>query len=623
MWLLSPSGWPTYAPDNSDAELDLLDRGYAPIDTNQVAAAVAAYQAGSPAPVPQDPLTEAEAAAAVQGGTGPLALALRAALETGFAPSLLRQQYPDIAAASTPDDLPGLALWFKADALALADGAAVATWADASGNTGRDATQGTAGNRPVCKTNQLGGKPVVRFSAAASQHLTVPYGGEPGTIIVVGKQNTAGVFAAFCGAKGSEQGFAEAWTLRAQRGNPHWQAEFARADRRTSGTDDVTQFLAAQQPIPTGAFNLYMGTLDVGTRTLAFYRDGHAQRVQTTRSLGHTAAAMLIGAGWSYHAPGEFLDGDIAEIIQYDRELSPSELNVVGRYLADKYGIAYTPVASPPLLDTPLLLASFHYDERNQSNTLYLLGSAGGVAWRSINGPSPVYTNPNGQVKDCSIRRDDADGCFYVLHSDAPSAGSTFGLVRYDPHTRTSTRLGGISMAALAGVTNVWAPEWFEDFDGSLHVLFTGSTDNMATSNCYETHPLDDTLTTWSAPVNLTNGALGGSPIDFFVLRFVNTYYMWFKAAGPYVATASALTGPWTVTHSGNWGGWSTPNGNGYEGPSLVRHDGKWLLYADDGHLKVSTTTNDFAEGPFTDFVPVTFEPSTLPPMNHGTVIRI
>jgi hypothetical protein len=64
--------------------------------------------------------------------------------------------------SQTPDQIAGLKLWLKADSLSLSDGDPVSTWADSSGN-GNDATQGTAGLRPLYKTNIVGGKPVVRF----------------------------------------------------------------------------------------------------------------------------------------------------------------------------------------------------------------------------------------------------------------------------------------------------------------------------------------------------------------------------------------------------------------------------------------------------------------------------
>src|SRR4051812_27783985 len=79
-------------------------------------------------------------------------------------------------------DLPSVASWvalFEASRLTpVADGTAVSTWADASGNS-HDATQ-SGSNRPVYKiaANGINGRPVVRFTAASSQYMQTAAGGQ-------------------------------------------------------------------------------------------------------------------------------------------------------------------------------------------------------------------------------------------------------------------------------------------------------------------------------------------------------------------------------------------------------------------------------------------------------------
>lgn len=53
------------------------------------------------------------------------------------------------------------------------------------------------------------------------------------------------------------------------------------------------------------------------------------------------AQRFRLGSDISDSPPGQFWDGDIAEILIYDRALSVDELNEVGEYLAEKYGIDY------------------------------------------------------------------------------------------------------------------------------------------------------------------------------------------------------------------------------------------------------------------------------------------
>ncbi len=73
-------------------------------------------------------------------------------------------------AAASPIPTANLALWLKADALALNDGDAVSAWADSSGN-GRDATESGA-NRPTYKASIINGRPIIRFGG--THRLLIP-----------------------------------------------------------------------------------------------------------------------------------------------------------------------------------------------------------------------------------------------------------------------------------------------------------------------------------------------------------------------------------------------------------------------------------------------------------------
>lgn len=62
----------------------------------------------------------------------------------------------------TPTALSGLTVWYDASTLSEADDTGLASFPDLSGNA-RHATQGTAGNQPLVKTEILNGLRVVRF----------------------------------------------------------------------------------------------------------------------------------------------------------------------------------------------------------------------------------------------------------------------------------------------------------------------------------------------------------------------------------------------------------------------------------------------------------------------------
>jgi hypothetical protein len=68
--------------------------------------------------------------------------------------------------AVLPTDYANLELWLDADQITgLVDGNAVSPWTDQSGN-GFDASNGTAGSRPLYKTNIINGLPTVLFDGS-------------------------------------------------------------------------------------------------------------------------------------------------------------------------------------------------------------------------------------------------------------------------------------------------------------------------------------------------------------------------------------------------------------------------------------------------------------------------
>lgn len=97
------------------------------------------------------------------------------------------------AAPFSPSDISGLKLWLKADAITgLNDGDAVTTWSDSSGE-GDDATQSTAGQKPIYKTAIQNGLAVVRFDGS-NDVMAATLGADiaqPITAYIVAKLTTA------------------------------------------------------------------------------------------------------------------------------------------------------------------------------------------------------------------------------------------------------------------------------------------------------------------------------------------------------------------------------------------------------------------------------------------------
>ncbi len=129
----------------------------------------------------------------------------------------------------------------------------------------------------------------------------------------------------------------------------------------------------------------------------------------------------------------------------------------------------------------------------------------------------------------------------------------------------------------MTGVKDTWAPEWFKDTDGSVHLIVSIDTvDSQFKSYLYTAS--DDTLSNWSAPTPL---GIGPNYIDTFVVKLDAKYHAFTKnETSKYIehATAAALTGPWTFVGTGDWAGW----GSGKEGPALFRLDsGQWRILMD------------------------------------------
>lgn len=210
---------------------------------------------------------------------------------------------------------------------------------------------------------------------------------------------------------------------------------------------------------------------------------------------------------------------------------------------------------------------------------LSLFSSRDGVTFTSVG--SEVYRPPQGLLRDPSILRA-ADGQYYVAYTTGWT-GSTFGIARSADLQRW-THVADVPVA-LPGVTNVWAPEWFRDSDGSLHLVVSlskGGTQGPFAA--YAVKALDASLTRFAAPTPMRG--LEQNFIDTFVIQHDGRYVAFTKnETTKFIerATAPSLQGPWTLDRTGDWAGWGGPS----EGQALVPvkgSDGRpgWRIYFDD-----------------------------------------
>ncbi len=236
----------------------------------------------------------------------------------------------------------GLQLWLRADAGVQADGSGqVARWQDLSGH-GNDVLQPTAANQPVYQAASINGKPALRFyvnGVLRSLSGAAGAGLKPAniTLFAVYKMNGNGNWPKLVALPYASSGWAApfiAWELCAGSGG----------NRQPNSTTSIN---TTYSPNPTGTTI----PLDTGTLLSATY-DGSANRVYLNGVLKNTlplGGPISYGTGTSFYVGSDpvsqSLDGDIAEIMVFDRVLSSDERQAVSRYLNGRY--AYSSATSP------------------------------------------------------------------------------------------------------------------------------------------------------------------------------------------------------------------------------------------------------------------------------------
>jgi hypothetical protein len=213
--------------------------------------------------------------------------------------------------SQTPDQIAGLKLWLKADSLSLSDGDPVSTWADSSGN-GNDATQGTAGLRPLYKTNIVGGKPVVRFD------------GTDDYLALTGLNLTD--FTAFVVYQTSGNN-----VLLGNAGTNFQIFGIGNGANAYSFYDNLTFLSSDILSAPRTSWN--QGCITRSGSTVSFFESGVSRNSGTSGLLVTLQAiGQVIGVAYT--------NGDIAEIIIYNSALSTSDRQSIENYVLVKYGFA-------------------------------------------------------------------------------------------------------------------------------------------------------------------------------------------------------------------------------------------------------------------------------------------
>ncbi len=228
-----------------------------------------------------------------------------------------------------PADISDLFAWYDAGKGITLNGSDVSQWDDQSGN-GNDAVQATATRQPLFESSNsdFNDKPAVFFDSDTNS-MVAPFASgttQPFTVFVVwdadstGVSNSGRVFANFTS---TTPAFLQLQATTVQ----------ARAGASLSYT------------IGSVPYSPRISSILYNSTDSEILEDGVPQVSGDAGAVDFGTAGMVIGNSRNFNRGR---DGSIAELLIYDKELSTSEHNEVGNYLATKYGLTWTDITDDP-----------------------------------------------------------------------------------------------------------------------------------------------------------------------------------------------------------------------------------------------------------------------------------
>jgi len=239
---------------------------------------------------------------------------------------------------ATPGAVAEPELWLNSSN-AGANGTAVATWSDLSGN-GRDAIQNVGSKQPTVQENRANFNPVVHFTKDSGTFLDVE-----NDVALNGKNLSVFIVTKFDGSNTH----ASAWTTREDTTGDHdtfGHILYVYNNKYEYWNGDGNSGWQTHATGVTVSSNYEIATT-VSKRASNSSIDKYFY-IQGKKKLGKTSIAFAenstkpfrIGGGATEDTNGRyFWNGDIAEVIVYAKRVSLDERKRVETYLALKYGI--------------------------------------------------------------------------------------------------------------------------------------------------------------------------------------------------------------------------------------------------------------------------------------------
>ena len=225
---------------------------------------------------------------------------------------------------STAIPTANLKLHLRSDLAVTSASSAVSNWGDVSGFD-NDASQSTSANQPTLVSNSMNGNPVIRFNGTNSK-LTLPTSStlgiqsNPYEMFVVAKSSSSDV--QFLISGNANENFEYHLNGVGARIIPLQTSPGTYLDLGSTGTytDGNAHIFSARASSSGGAVRV----------------DGNDGGTTSTNILSSNSGALQLGA----RSDGNYyFNGDIAEVILYNTNLSTSDRSTVEHYLANRYGI--------------------------------------------------------------------------------------------------------------------------------------------------------------------------------------------------------------------------------------------------------------------------------------------
>jgi hypothetical protein len=231
--------------------------------------------------------------------------------------------------------LGNLNLWLKSDSGLILQtvNKTLQRWVDQSGRT-NDATQASNPNEPLLVTNVLNGKPVVRFNASSSQYFNLP-----NVLVGTTQAEAVVVLKVATNVPAVTRSLWKFGTYGATTSYPNSSGQI---------NDDFGNTSMRFVGIPAQPLNQYhVYEVASGPNLWSAWVNGILQTTSTANTYASNSAPTL-GYGTAY------FDGDVAEVLIFNRVLSSDERNTIATYLNAKYAVTPVPTAPTNLMATAI-----------------------------------------------------------------------------------------------------------------------------------------------------------------------------------------------------------------------------------------------------------------------------